>query len=55
MPFLNQAIQKGGAILLSGLLVEDEEDILKACESVGWVHQLTNQRNGWIVCQFQSK
>ena len=55
MPFLNQAIQKGGAILLSGLLVEDEEDILMACESVGWVHQLTNQRNGWIVCQFQSK
>ncbi len=53
--FLNQALQNGGTILLSGLLVEDEEDILKACESVGWAHHLTTQRNGWIVCQFQSK
>ena len=53
--FLDLALQSGAIILLSGLLVEDELDILKACESVGWIHQLTNTRNGWIVCQFKSK
>lgn len=55
IPFLDRAIQKAGTILLSGLLVEDEADILKACESVGWKHQFTNTRNGWMVCQFQGK
>ncbi len=54
IPFLNQILQKKGTILLSGLLVEDEADILKACESVGWKFQFTQTRNGWIVCQFQS-
>jgi ribosomal protein L11 methyltransferase len=53
--FLAKALESGGTILLSGLLVEDESDILKACESVGWTHQLTNTRNGWIVCQFLGK
>jgi ribosomal protein L11 methyltransferase len=53
--FLDQALQSGGSILLSGLLVEDESDILKACESVGWKHQRTNTKNGWIVCQFLGK
>lgn len=53
--FLDLTLQNGGIILLSGLLVEDELDILKACESVGWMHQLTNTRNGWIVCQFKRK
>jgi ribosomal protein L11 methyltransferase len=53
--FLDQALQKAGIILLSGLLVEDEADILKACESVGWKHQCTNTKNGWIVCQFKVK
>jgi ribosomal protein L11 methyltransferase len=53
--FLDQTLQEGGTILLSGLLVEDEADILNACESVGWKHQETQTRNGWIVCQFQGK
>ncbi len=53
IPYLDQALEKDGTILLSGLLLEDEADILKACASVGWKHQKTNTRNGWIVCQFQ--
>jgi ribosomal protein L11 methyltransferase len=55
IPFLAQILQKEGTILLSGLLVEDEEDILKACESVGWKFQFTQTKNGWIVCQFKSQ
>jgi len=54
IPYLDNSLQKGGLILLSGLLAEDESDILKACQLVGWKHQFTNTRNGWIVCQFKS-
>jgi ribosomal protein L11 methyltransferase len=51
--YLGNSLQKGGLILLSGLLEEDASDILNACLSVGWKHQFTNKRNGWIVCQFE--
>jgi ribosomal protein L11 methyltransferase len=54
IPYLGNSLQKGGLILLSGLLSEDESDILIACQTVGWKHQFTNTRNGWIMCQFQS-
>ena len=51
--YLGNSLQKGGLILLSGLLEDDESDILNACISVGWKHQFTNKRNGWIVCMFE--
>lgn len=50
--YLGHSLKKGGTILLSGLLVDDQSDILNACQSVGWKHQFTKERNGWIVCQF---
>jgi len=53
--YLEQALAKGGTILLSGLLVEDQSDILKLGQDLGWKHQLTTQRNGWIMLQFISK
>jgi ribosomal protein L11 methyltransferase len=52
--YLGNSLQKGGLILLSGLLEEDESDILIACHSAGWKHQITNKRNGWIVIQLQA-
>jgi ribosomal protein L11 methyltransferase len=52
--YLEQALAKGGTILLSGLLVEDQSDILKLGQDLGWKHQLTTQRNGWIMLQFMS-
>ena len=52
--YLEQALAKGGTILLSGLLVEDQSDILKLGQDLGWKHQLTTQRNGWIMLQFIS-
>ncbi len=53
IPYLTDSLQSGSIILLSGLLVDDESDILKSCQSAGWQHQFTKERNGWIVCQFQ--
>jgi len=52
--YLEQALAKGGTILLSGLLVEDQSDILLFGQNLGWKHQLTTQRNGWIMLQFMS-
>ena len=49
MDHLGKALAKEGTILLSGLLVEDEADILAACAKNGWKHLFTNTRNGWIV------
>jgi ribosomal protein L11 methyltransferase len=52
--YLGLALAKGGTILLSGLLVEDQSDILQLGQDLGWKHQLTTQRNGWIMLQFTS-
>lgn len=49
MTNLQKALASGGTILLSGLLVEDESDILNACAQNGWKHLFTHTRNGWIV------
>lgn len=49
MDHFGKALAKDGTILLSGLLVEDEADILAACAKNGWKHLFTNTRNGWIV------
>jgi ribosomal protein L11 methyltransferase len=49
MEHLGKALSTGGTILLSGLLVEDEPDILAACAKNGWKHLFTNTRNCWIV------
>lgn len=49
MDNLGKALVKGGTILLSGLLVEDESDILDVCQQNAWKHLFTHQRNGWLV------
>ncbi len=54
IPYLGNSLKSGGYILLSGLLVDDEPDILKACQSVDWKHQFTKEKNGWIVCLFRN-
>ncbi len=46
---LSKTLVRGGTILLSGLLVEDESEILEACAKHDWKHQFTHQKNGWIV------
>lgn len=49
MASISGAIAFGGDIILSGLLAEDEKDILIACLQNGLQHVKTVQRNGWIA------
>jgi len=49
LALLGKAVKSGGYILLSGLLVMDESDILTACKTLGWVHQRTLTKEGWIA------
>lgn len=46
---LGKAVAENGQILLSGLLIEDETDILTACATLGWKHLKTVQRGAWIA------
>ncbi len=46
---LAAGLEKGGQLILSGLLKEDEADILTACGSLGLTHKTTIERNGWIA------
>jgi ribosomal protein L11 methyltransferase len=46
---LHEALLPKGVIILSGLLVEDEADILQAVQAFGWQHQKTMTKNNWIA------
>ena len=50
--FLSADIVKGGQILLSGLLKEDEQDIVFACNNIGWTHVQTIEKFNWIALNF---
>ncbi|WP_176112911.1 50S ribosomal protein L11 methyltransferase [Sediminibacterium ginsengisoli] len=52
--YLAAAVQPGGTVLLSGLLEQDEADILEAAGKHQWQHQITISRNGWIACSFKA-
>jgi len=51
---LREGLATGGQLLLSGLLVEDENDILVACPSLSLRHKQTIERNGWIAAWFHT-
>jgi len=40
---------EGGSLILSGLLQSDEKDILAACGRLGFTHQKTLQKDGWVA------
>ena len=50
--YLSKDIKPNGYILLSGLLPEDEKDILNVAESQGWEHLKTVTKNNWIALKF---
>ncbi|MBC7652515.1 MAG: 50S ribosomal protein L11 methyltransferase, partial [Deinococcales bacterium] len=50
--FLAEDVALNGQILLSGLLVEDEADILAATEKFAWQHQKTIVKGMWIALYF---
>lgn len=41
-------------ILLSGLLVEDESEILEATKKLAWLHEKTIKKDIWIALQFST-
>jgi ribosomal protein L11 methyltransferase len=50
---LAKAVVPSGDIILSGLLSDDENDILTACNSLGWQHIKTVQRGAWIAIRLK--
>ncbi len=42
-------LNNGGILILSGLLKTDEADILTACNLLGFVHQETMEKDGWVA------
>jgi len=50
---LNKDSDNGADILLSGLLQEDESDVLSAVKSFAWHHIETKQKKGWIALYFK--
>ena len=52
MEALTNDAAPNGQILLSGLLQEDEKDILAATALLGWQHLKTITKSNWIALQF---
>ena len=46
---LPDILNKEGILILSGLLESDEADILAACKLLGFAHQRTLNKDGWIA------
>lgn len=53
LSFLAGDVIKGGDIILSGLLKEDEADILAATQTIGWQHIVTMKKGAWIAIRFK--
>ncbi|TAG12898.1 MAG: 50S ribosomal protein L11 methyltransferase [Sphingobacteriia bacterium] len=49
---LSTVVEHNGILVLSGLLESDEMDIIDACISLGFIHQKTLQKDGWVAIQF---
>jgi len=49
--YLADMVVPGGPVLLSGLLKEDEQDILDATHKKGWKHIKTINKGMWIAIQ----
>ena len=52
MVYLAEDVASNGQILLSGLLQEDEVDILEESQKYGWQHHKTITRGMWIALYF---
>ncbi|MFL9484462.1 50S ribosomal protein L11 methyltransferase [Chitinophagaceae bacterium LWZ2-11] len=52
LSYLAENVSVMSPILLSGLLKEDEADILEATRKLGWKHNKTIQKGMWIAMSF---
>ncbi len=44
--------QPGGILVLSGLLIEDQSDMIALAHSKGWIFQVAQPLNGWVSLLF---
>jgi ribosomal protein L11 methyltransferase len=49
---LTQLALPGSVLVLSGLLIEDQSDIIQLATENGWTFQKSRPLNGWISIQF---
>lgn len=52
LDLLHKSVATKGTIVLSGLLIEDEADILSAVTKFNWQHQTTITKGAWIAMHF---
>lgn len=52
MEELTQAGKQGGELILSGLLIEDQQDMMELAAKNGWKYQTHKTMNGWISLLF---
>lgn len=53
LQLLAKSVVAKGEIILSGLLLEDENDTITACKPFGWQHIKTIQRGAWIAMRLR--
>jgi ribosomal protein L11 methyltransferase len=49
---IHHAVLKNGIVILSGLLVDDEEEIIAVAKQYHWQHIRTKEKNNWIALYF---
>jgi ribosomal protein L11 methyltransferase len=47
-----QIINPNGLLILSGLLMSDELDMIELCKKHGFKHEQTLTKDGWVAIQF---
>ena len=52
MDELTQIGKPGGTLVISGLLIEDQSDIIGLASSKGWIFQAAQPLNGWVSLMF---
>jgi len=52
MDELTQIVKPRGTLVLSGLLIEDQSDIIGLASSKGWIFQAAQPLNGWVSLMF---
>lgn len=55
MPYLNVLVNNNGMLLLSGLLVDDKEDIVEACRQKGFLMVNESEKTNWISLLFEKE
>lgn len=54
LPVLSNMLYKNGLLLLSGILKEDEKEILESSKRYGLIHCLTNVKENWLYIQLKT-